>query len=213
MKKTMRPLKSFTNSNARENLTIFTDIVPSGGIHVHHIFPQKLIEEFLEKGINIHDPKHLTWWNADDHLKNTDLGHFHDEWVKVVDKGFCDYSSLTDLERAWFNIQSLISLVSNGGLISYYYNSGANYLFETIDDLSCFGNEEIAKLLMKINSFFLKCDISNEFKKRNEIISNWDGKYDLIFNDLDKEFFKRSENLEKALVCLYYHLFSRNSTG
>ncbi len=38
--------------------------------HAHHVFPQGHQKYFLEAGINIHDPKYLSWRSASPHLKN-----------------------------------------------------------------------------------------------------------------------------------------------
>jgi len=38
------------------------------------------------------------------------------------------YASLSDHERVWLNLGSLIDSVENGGLISYFYNSDADRL-------------------------------------------------------------------------------------
>ena len=36
--------------------------------------------------------------------------------------------ALSEDEQAWLNLRSLIDSVANGGLISYFYNSGADKL-------------------------------------------------------------------------------------
>ena len=70
---------------------------------------------------------------------NKTLLDFQNDWEKLVDKGFQDYNSLTADEKIWLNLGSLISAVDNGGLISHYYNSGADRNKETIEDLIILG--------------------------------------------------------------------------
>jgi hypothetical protein len=131
---------------------------------------------------------------------NMDLTNFHEDWVKIVEKGCEDYSSLTPPERVWFNVQSLIGQVGNGGLVSYYYNSYADHVFETIDDLLTLGKKDIAHLLEEMNALFPGCDIAKDFDGRNEIISSWNERHDQLLKELDDEFFQKDDELEKVLV-------------
>ena len=72
--------QSFTRSNYRNNLIKLTEMSPSGSqTHAHHVFVQKFNEKFLQKGINIHDPKYLTWWDAKSHLTNAK--QYNDVWI------------------------------------------------------------------------------------------------------------------------------------
>lgn len=57
------------------------------------------------------------------------------KWTNLIDKAMKNYNSLTKNERIWFNLRVLIDSFNDGGLISYYYNSGAENVYETIEDL------------------------------------------------------------------------------
>ena len=130
-----------------------------------------------------------------------DLLDFQDDWVKLVDKGFADYNSLTSDERIWYNIQALIGSVCNGGLVSFYYNSYAEYVNETIEDLYRIGFSDIADLLIQVNNFFPNGRPSKDGAERNKMIESWEeGKYDSLLDGLDIIFFKRSDELEEKLV-------------
>ncbi len=63
--------RSFTKSNYRHNLKVLTGGSPPRGIHTHHVFPQELTEYFAKKGINVHEPQYLTWWEASSHQSNS----------------------------------------------------------------------------------------------------------------------------------------------
>lgn len=131
-----------------------------------------------------------------------DLDNNPAAWKKIVNVGCSDYSALTRPERVWFNVESLIGAVTNGGIVSFYYNSGANHVYETIDDLKLLGHDDIALMLEKVNKLFPDCDIPNEFDKRNEIIENWDdndNKIDKMLDDLDQEFYGKYKFLEDSL--------------
>ena len=60
----------FSKSNFRKNLIESTEVNPGKLSHAHHVFPQKFINEFEKRGIDIHDPQYGTWWKAVDHLRN-----------------------------------------------------------------------------------------------------------------------------------------------
>lgn len=51
---------------------------------------------------------------------------YQNHWEEICNKGFINYLSLSSDERIWFNIQGLIGQVNNGGIISFYYNIGAD---------------------------------------------------------------------------------------
>jgi hypothetical protein len=51
--------KGFTKRNYRHYLKKLTRISPPSNVHAHHVFPQALEKTLL--GINIHEPKYLTW--------------------------------------------------------------------------------------------------------------------------------------------------------
>lgn len=61
--------KPFTEGNFRENLSRLTGQLPEDA-HAHHVFPRKLIKDFNQAGIDIHDPKFGAWWARSSHLKN-----------------------------------------------------------------------------------------------------------------------------------------------
>lgn len=132
---------------------------------------------------------------------NKSLIDFQGEWENLVNKAFTDYNNLSVNERIWYNIQTLIGDVNNGGLISHYYNHGADKNKETIEDLKTLGFSDIAGLLEQVNTWFPDKFISTDINKRNEVINNWpEGKYDDLLVLLDKNFYDKEKDLEKSLV-------------
>lgn len=128
------------------------------------------------------------------------LTTFQPEWEQLVDKAVTDYSSLTGDERIWFNIQALIGDVENGGMISHYYNSGADRIFDTIEDLNSLGYSDLSEALEKINSLFPEGTAITDFEQRNTVIDTWDGSHDNMLEYLDIQFFKTIPQLESSLV-------------
>ncbi len=134
-------------------------------------------------------------------INNLTLLNFQDNWVKIVDKGCENYSALTPDERIWFNIETLIAQVDNGGLVSFYYNSYAERVYETIEDLISLGFPDIANSLIEINKLFPNEKPSMDVDERNEVISNWpDDKYDFLLENLDNHFYTKEHELEQRLI-------------
>ncbi len=71
--------KSFKAHNYRYNLKVLTGLNPGRSIHAHHVFPQTYEKYFLRAGMNIHDPKYLSWWRASPHLENAKNYNF--DWA------------------------------------------------------------------------------------------------------------------------------------
>jgi RHS repeat-associated protein len=62
----------FTKDSYRHNLAVRTGVDPGLSMQAHHIFPQRFRVEFATRfGINIDDPKYLTWWSTELHLHNS----------------------------------------------------------------------------------------------------------------------------------------------
>jgi len=131
---------------------------------------------------------------------NKTLLDFQDDWEKIVDKAFDDFSSLTKQERVWFTIQSLIDSVDNGGLVSYYYNSGADFVTEVIEDLDYLGCFATSNLIREFNQLFPNGKVPADIDARNDIITDWDEKYDDLLNEADKEFYSQEESVETKLI-------------
>lgn len=128
------------------------------------------------------------------------LADYQQQWVRVVEKAFANYGSLTPNERTWFNIQSLISAVDNGGLDSYYYNSPADHSVDTIEDIQMLGFPEVAALLMKVNQLFPGGKAPADIDERNDIMDAWTDEQWQIVDDCDNTFFSYEDDLEQALI-------------
>ena len=131
---------------------------------------------------------------------NKTLYDFQNEWVKLLGKE-ADYSSFNSDERIWYNIEVLINAWNDGGLISYYYNSYAEYVADTIEDLNFLGFPDVADMLIQINKIFPDEQPPIDMDERNAVISNWpDGKYDFLLETLDEKFSDVKPKLESKLI-------------
>lgn len=129
------------------------------------------------------------------------LNDFHNDWITLVDKANTDYQSLTQAERVWFNTERLIAEVDNGGLISLYYNSFADTMDETLQDLELLDAHEVRELLMKMNALFPGSMPSRNSEVRNMLIDSWeDGMHDDLLRKLDARFYELAADLERKLI-------------
>ncbi|MCD1261361.1 DUF4375 domain-containing protein [Paenibacillus athensensis] len=123
-------------------------------------------------------------------------------WQKLVNKlDELGYDQLTENERIWVNIRDLIDSFNDGGLISYYYNHGADYLEDMMDNLKELGAANILELVVKLNQLFPNGVPPKDIDARNDIISSWeDESIDELLEELDSEFDELVGELEARLV-------------
>ena len=135
-------------------------------------------------------------------MNKSTLLDFQADWERLVDKALSNYNLLSVDERIWYSIQCLIGDVCNGGLISHYYNSGADHNKETIIDLVTLGYQDIADLLLQINKFFPSDKPSVNIYERNDTILTWEesSEFDNWLEQLDSQFYNKVEKLEQALI-------------
>ncbi|WP_410511499.1 DUF4375 domain-containing protein [Paenibacillus sp. BR2-3] len=101
---------------------------------------------------------------------------------------------------SWYNTRVLIDSVNDGGLISFYYNTGADYLIETMEDLHRIKADKVIKLLLKVNKLFPEGNVPTDIDERNEIISSWDDEEtDSKLEKIDDQFYELEEDLEKRI--------------
>jgi hypothetical protein len=123
-----------------------------------------------------------------------------ENWIKVAEKGTKDYNSLNSIERIWFNCREVIDSTNNGGLISYYYNSGAENVYDAIDDIKSLGFENISEIIQKYNMILFKgSQVPTDIYKRNDYINELDEITDELLQDLENELAKLLKDLEMSL--------------
>ena len=67
----------FRHDTFRANLKQLTGSIPEGA-QAHHVFPQTFAREFGELGINVHDPRFGSWWNAGEHAQHS--SQYNEAW-------------------------------------------------------------------------------------------------------------------------------------
>jgi proteic killer suppression protein len=82
------------------------------------------------------------------------------------------YASLSRTEQTWLNIRALIDSTQNGGLISYFYNSGAGTLSDCLEDLKVLEATAVSAQVERVCELF-PGGVPTELEARNEIINSW----------------------------------------
>ena len=70
------------------------------------------------------------------------------------------------------DVRSLIDGVENGGIISYFYNSGAGTVADCLDDLTTLGALGVAEQVRRVSSLF-PGSVPADLDDRNRIIDSW----------------------------------------
>lgn len=78
--------KALTKSNYRANLARYTGRNPAGE-DAHHVLPkaEEFAENFKRAGLNVHDPRLLTWWNAVQHRATS--ADWNRQWAQFFASG------------------------------------------------------------------------------------------------------------------------------
>ena len=118
-------------------------------------------------------------------------------WQKIEQS---DISRLDENERIWINVDGLIGDVSGGGLISFFYNHGADDYEETIEDLKKINANNAIELVNQIARLFPAGKPPKDIEERNEIINSWDhDELNDYFEELDDQFYEIQDDIEKKL--------------
>ncbi|MBN1511061.1 MAG: DUF4375 domain-containing protein [Phycisphaerae bacterium] len=123
-------------------------------------------------------------------------------WKAVCDKLACEgYDALTPPERIWVSVRSLIDSTENGGLISYYYNTGADTLPDCLAALDSPGAEDVRRQVERVNALFGR-QVPPSLAGRNRIIDSWgddDERIDAVLTEVDDALQPMFESLETKL--------------
>lgn len=126
-----------------------------------------------------------------------------DHWKKLFEKLDVEgYKSFTPDERIWYNVRGVVDSIGNGGIISFYYNHGADTLDDTIEDLHKLNASNVVELFKKINKFFPNGKPSANIDERNDVINSLNEKMEFVelLETLDDIFCELENELEHELV-------------
>jgi len=122
-------------------------------------------------------------------------------WNFVAEKAIENYSGLERNERAWFNIRCIIDSTINGGLISYYYNNGAENVYDAIQDLKLFDLISIATIIENYNLLLFRGNkVPKNIDKRNEYIETLEPITEDLLQNLESRLMMLEEEMETKLI-------------
>jgi hypothetical protein len=111
------------------------------------------------------------------------------------------YTALSRNEQTWLNVRALIDSTQNGGLISYFYNSGADTLSDCLEDLKVLEATEILKQVERVCELF-PGGVPKDLESRNEMINSWpdgDEKIEALLYEVDDVLMPLMDDLERRL--------------
>jgi len=111
----------------------------------------------------------------------------YDILQNIFDSAEDDYYSLTQEEKAVYNLKSIYDAVNGAGLLSYYQSYAGGYASDALDNLYSVGMEEIAAIIDSANAIFPECMPPEDTEERLEIIDEWEGEYDALFDEWTEE--------------------------
>jgi len=122
-------------------------------------------------------------------------------WNSLCDRWAASgYGALSAEDRVWLNIRSLIDSIENGGLISFFYNSGADTLPDCLAALRRLGAFAVAREVERVADLFPK-GVPSSIDERNSIISAWPdaGPHDDLVAQVDEVVMPLMSDLEARL--------------
>jgi hypothetical protein len=123
-------------------------------------------------------------------------------WDSLFDKISREgYESLTSQERTCASVRAMIDATQNGGLISYFYNSGADHLDDCRAALLTLEEPEVLARLDRVAALFPLESLAT-LDGRNDVINSWDDddeSTDELLEQIDEELYELFDDLEKKL--------------
>ncbi len=120
-------------------------------------------------------------------------------WARIKAHG---YSSLEPDEKAWVCVRALIDSTSNGGIISYFYNAGADHYYECLHALAELGADRIAAHLQRVGDLFGP-RVPTDQDVRNLMMRTWpelDQARDDLLEQIDCDMYVAFPGLERILT-------------
>jgi hypothetical protein len=93
-------------------------------------------------------------------------------------------------------------MLSTGGVVSYYSNSGAGTVDDCLSALRTLGALEVEKVLREANSLFPNGEVPGDIEKRNAVMRSWPlGGYEhRVMELLDDRVMPLLDETEKRLL-------------
>jgi len=125
-------------------------------------------------------------------------------WAGVCDRiSAAGYDALSPSERDWVNLRSLIDSIENGGLISFFYNSGADHLTDCLESLRRIEAPRVLQEVQRVSALF-SGGVPANINERNDLINSWadspqSAEIDALLEDVDDRLMPMMDELETKL--------------
>lgn len=108
--------------------------------------------------------------------------------------------TLSGPERVWVDVRMLIDSIENGGLISYFYNSGADDLASCRDALIEIDASDVLLLVDRVADLFGD-PVPRTVDARNQLMASWPetGPHDVLLTAVDDTLMPMMPLLERRL--------------
>ena len=132
------------------------------------------------------------------------MGSAEQAWASVCDRlSTAGYDALSSSERDWVNLRSLIDSIENGGLISYFYNSGADHLADCLEALRRIDAPRALQEVQRVCALF-SGGVPSNIDERNDLINAWadspqSEEIDALLEDVDGRLMPMMDRLETQL--------------
>ncbi|TWT99421.1 hypothetical protein Pla108_03580 [Botrimarina colliarenosi] len=125
-----------------------------------------------------------------------------ERWSRLCKKWSDEgYSALSPAEKVWLNVRAIIDSTSDGGLISYFYNSGADDYDDMMAALGTLGASNIQSEVKRVAALF-PSPMPEDIDVRNDVIGSWsdeDFARDQFLDEVDERLFALFDDLEDKL--------------
>ena len=121
-------------------------------------------------------------------------------WHALCDKyGGQGYDALSAEEKVWLNVRQLIDETENGGLVAFFYNSGADTLPDCLAALDTLGARKVKSQVERVIALF-PGGVPKTLDERNEVIDSWEEEETgETLEEIDEKLYSLFEKLEVTL--------------
>ena len=124
-------------------------------------------------------------------------------WQDISRTAEDDYYSLPEDRQTLFNIKSIADSVNGDGLKSYYLSYAGAFAEDAANQLYDIGLDLVAAVIENANSLFPEGTPPEDDIERKEIIDEWDGDYDYLYDDWNETILQNIPELEAEIDSLF----------
>ncbi len=109
-------------------------------------------------------------------------------------------TNLSDTEKVIFCVEELEKEINNGGFNQWFFNSSADYWYETITALEKIEADNTSDLVKQALTVFPNSEPPKDAVSRQKLVNNLSDKQNDLLNSLDQQFYKYEDNISALLM-------------